>query len=1626
MIPDQSSSIGLNNEKKYIVIVYLFIITMSSWRKYGGKNIVTNDTINVGTVVANQFLTRTTLSTTNTFDNINVLGEAIVHYNSYLKKDVFVGRNEFISNNLYVKNKIMLGIDVSNNINPYAYIAGEQYNIGINTMNPSTVFHITGSNTNILTIDTKSAIIRNIIGENVNKKGIVIEAEDKYSNIYFYNDSSTDVDNIANGYLRYQTGGYLTLSTQTAIDLSAAFITSHFGNGIMHFDEANSLINTPGNLLFNSQNVFVNSTNNFLFAYSPNGPPSSAVLLNTTGIVLNTTDSFYMNSPGGKISSTYSNNNGKVTISTNITEISSNIVMSTSGVYNSKYGETLTVYDSSNSIYLFNMYDSSASRTGNAITMVATDNSSNTQAKIIAPNNMGLSLIGGVFPNDTSRSMGTISLTDISQNLIQSHTILSGKDPAKYFSTFGINTYRPKTERYILDINGPTRIGNGEINTMANPDFEIKIMKFSKIDPLSGIAVGTPIINYNQIILYTKDGGITWKSSVLYGLVGLNVDSTITSLYVYDKNFAMIGSIQNKLFYTYNGGYTWNAINYDSINSYGMSIEDAKFDANNLRISGYYNRVTTSIAIKKIGTYYYIYTGYSYTNSAYTEKYNKKYIFCHIVQASLFTVNQQVDFQYIDPAEIPFTVNDSCCGNNYAYFVGTFIYILIISNGISNSFYNPKNSIYNSVFVYDDDNIIAVGNNVISWTTNGSSKASNGSIISTWSHTDTSIKLGNMNLRNVFIFDLFNAVAVGDNGVFIYTNNWSVSNTWKIVPPELLNSSGIADRITSANLRGIHMYDINSFIIANVNQSYNLTSKQLGQSQIMYCYFPNIFNRVNNNIFDVSGNMIISGDININDSGQIFSNNPTFNILNNNIVKEIYLGSNTANTAINGNLYIGNDISLNSRLFVYGDASYNSNFGILGNITIFRNQTIYSNNYDISTVFMPSSTMTIGYNAMNINIGSNPYGGKTITIGTGSPSILLGPTVKNNIYIGAPNDDTILYGNTQIRNVTQTQFMIPLLQLNMAQSDIGITNSGTKSIEKGNVDAGAGISIKDLSNNFAGYMLVSNDTSGYYFKAPGPDNVVNLNIGKLQWPPGFPTQLNISNNIQNGILVLSKDVDVQNNASYGITVKPIDISNVFLRDGTATSTNTYQQITTNVGVSGDLTVMLNNRLFVYCDTSLNSRLLVYSDVSFSRRLFVSGDVSMNSNLYIANSLCIDTSGNQSLYNLDVSGTNNFRGPVNAINLIDNSVIMSNTPAIDFSNNFCIKWMQNVIAPVKLWKSIAMSANGLFQTAVINNGRIYNSYDYGVNWSLNLSSNDNLNWTSVAMTANGQIQVAVTSTKLYISIDYGNTWILNTFNPSTSFLLTSISISSNGQFISIVGYSGTSADIYTSSNSGTSFLLSKNISNIDINTDTDSNNCSTSISSTGQYQVCCFNVNNTSGNNINSTYISNNYGQAWTAKNLPYTDYLSCSCISSSGQYICIGRLTLNNTYGLFISNNYGDSFVSTGPQSSSINNYKWGCVSMSANGQYIVTVSLTTNNLNGMISSVDYGKTWNIGTAPSSAWNCVKMSANGQYITAVVKNGYIYNSVTPYINVSISNNLIVYRDVSFNARVFIGGPTFQF
>ena len=95
---------------------------------------------------------------------------------------------------------------------------------------------------------------------------------------------------------------------------------------------------------------------------------------------------------------------------------------------------------------------------------------------------------------------------------------------------------------------------------------------------------------------------------------------------------------------------------------------------------------------------------------------------------------------------------------------------------------------------------------------------------------------------------------------------------------------------------------------------------------------------------------------------------------------------------------------------------------------------------------------------------------------------------------------------------------------------------------------------------------------------------------------------------------------------------------------------------------------------------------------------------------------------------------------------------------------------------------------------------------------------------------------------------------------------------------------------------------------------------------------------------------------------------------------------------------------------------------MSANGQYIIGIDSVNNNI---LTSVDYGKTWNYKNYPYSIVSC-EMSANGQYITLLDSFGNIYYSVTPYANLSISNNVNIINDLSLNGRAFINNIVIQF
>jgi predicted acyltransferase (DUF342 family) len=464
-------------------------------------------------------------------------------------------------------------------------------------------------------------------------------------------------------------------------------------------------------------------------------------------------------------------------------------------------------------------------------------------------------------------------------------------------------------------------------------------------------------------------------------------------------------------------------------------------------------------------------------------------------------------------------------------------------------------------------------------------------------------------------------------------------------------------------------------------------------------------------------------------------------------------------------------------------------------------------------------------------------------------------------------------------------------------------------------------------------------------------------------------------------------------------------------------------------------VSLNNRLYVGGDVSLNSRLIVLSDASFCRRIFIGNDVSLNGNLFVANYLGIGVSGaiyqlgignGTNICQLDVSGVSNFRGPVYPLTFADNSTLLTNNREFDFSNNFGLLWTQNPNSQQLYWASIAMSANGQFQLATNSNNNnssfnpstAYISNNYGLTWSpINISiviaSNP---MVSGSMSSSGQYQLIVTASasasSIYYSSNYGVTWTLvsyptgqnkNYIFQSPNRYTVSSAISSTGQYQAFLQnvYAGSTYNYYinVSSSYGTGFTQNYSVAGLG----TPAYLTSVAISSTGQYLSACGNI---------GILNSNNFGVTWTT--VSSVANFNCIAMSATGQYQYSGV----SPGKIYFSNNYGITWTSLGLSPSG----NWSSIAVSSNGQYVVA----SINSGSIYTSNNFGSTWIISNSQSKYWNSVAISSNGGYIAACASNpygstgDYIYSSITPYENISISNLLTVYNDSSFNNRLFVG------
>jgi predicted acyltransferase (DUF342 family) len=825
----------------------------------------------------------------------------------------------------------------------------------------------------------------------------------------------------------------------------------------------------------------------------------------------------------------------------NIVKLSPNVYVYNRGnrtipATNTIYDEPMIIYDNSQNRYLYQYYNKSDVRSGNAMTLAAIDNKSNTFLRIVSPNKLGLALGGGADPYNNSYSMATFGITDSSGNYYQNQMILQGTDRIKNKTTLGINTFYPKINNYALDINGRTRITNGEVSIISYLNFEVKKISFSKTNPLIGIIVGTAstISPYIFYISYTKDGGKTWTNSTINNN-NLQIANHELTVHVFDSNYAIIGTSNSFVFYTRNGGISWNLITIYNDNL----IRDIK----SVFLSSYvFNN-----------NYRIFFAGL--VGSAIGQNPTIPTIFYYDINITAILNGTDINlagyYQNTTLANPNFIIKNSDGVGNILYFVGNGIQQVNITGPTTSNYYIKTDKQYNSVYAYDSNFAVAVGVNIISYTTNGS----------TWIDID----FPNITFNDVFVYDSTSAVAVGNNGKFYYTTNVT---TWNLVPDTIINSCGISNLITDPTykLSNIVMPDKDSIIISSITTPY-VSNSIVGQSKILYGYYPNLLNRANNTVLELSGNIVISGDIEINDSGKLKTNQTTFNLLtenvqtmniansssninignpstNNNIAGKLNVNNNTqingnlttgattinstldvsGNSNFKKNLYVVGDTSLNSKLYTAGATLLNSTLDVNGNTTI-NSRLLVASDTTLNSKLYAAGDTTLN-STLDVT-GNSKFNQNLYIVGDASINSTL--IVSGNTTL---NNRLTVTGNTTLNNrLTVTGNTTLNNRLNVAND----TSLDTKLLVEGDVSMNSKLLVQgDVSMNSK--LSVQDDVS------------MNSKLS-VQNDAEFNKNITVKENIYNAGSLNTNNIELYNNdtinigSTYvtGVTAKTINI-----------------------------------------------------------------------------------------------------------------------------------------------------------------------------------------------------------------------------------------------------------------------------------------------------------------------------------------------------------------------------------------------------------------------------------------------------------------------------------------------------
>ena len=917
-------------------------------------------------------------------------------------------------------------------------------------------------------------------------------------------------------------------------------------------------------------------------------------------------------------------------------------------IYDTEYAES---YNNINDVYLKDIYLDVSFQTGTPLALISKDSSnSNVFMRMTTETGNGFMVGGGSFDGGL---MGTLALTD-GADKYPTMNIFSG-DLDKYLKTsIGVNKHRVSktssgSNRYLLDVNGPTKMIHQELLMSTDVSMQIFAMEFYKENPLIGYAIGTPYNNilspptltsFERYYLKTTDGGYTWtRSRVVFNEQTSFESGTspLLAIHIFSENFALIAGSGGFSSYTINGGVSWAITDYNFTTDFNINTVFSNLNGSR--------------------TIFGLNNGQFIDTAAFANPNNVKIISSLNKYPSNLTnvlgVHGNDNFVYMVGAGgiQGYTLDPSGIIDPSAQFLTEFTFVDV-------SVFYGADSKYHSVAVGTD------GFNCLIKYVHASS------ITTEWS-TPVSVIPGSLN--SVHVLNERHAIAVGDNGLVIYSDDAFVS--WKTISHTELDSMGNGNVISELNLSNIYGINTGSpnkqnFAIVGDVQDFAIDIRQ-GRAKVFSFYAPYFFNRANNFVLEASGSILLSGDLRINDNGNVFTNSNSISLFPD-VATEVNIGNTflggftnvkhnldvvgnahvyqklivdsysflNDDVSLNGRLYVTKDASLNSNLFVGLDASFGSKLYLVGDASfnsrlfVGKDVSFGSKLYTVDDVSF-NSRLFVGkdvsfgsklYTVGDVSFNSRLFVGKDVSFG--SKLYTVGDVSFNSrLYVGG---DVSLNSNLYVvmdASLNSRMFVGGDVSLGADLYVVGDASLNSRMFVGGDVSLGSKLYVvDDVSLNsrlFVGQdvslnanLYVVKDVSMNSRLFVGGDVSLNSNLYLVN-DASLNSRLFVGGDVSfSANLYVNKDASMNSRLFVG---KDVSLGSKLYLVGDA-SLNSRVFVGNDVSLGSKLYLVgdasLNSRVFVGGDVSLNANLYVVKDVSMNSRLFVGGDVSLNANLYV--------------------------------------------------------------------------------------------------------------------------------------------------------------------------------------------------------------------------------------------------------------------------------------------------------------------------------------------------------------------------------------------------------------------------